>query len=398
MSSDIEKLEQSLRGLSLREMRCDPNTSVTQYAISLFEIAAAKEHVGLLSEAAEYYKKAYKLDDRVDRQYRTKLLKKLPPLEKRKDGIPTVDHRFVKLDLSKIQVRKLLSTFSECTFEPLGGDENSEIPISVLPDEMIMHLLKLLQSIDPSAWFNISMTCKKMAYLGFYDTTTWKEMAKLVYKKQVYRLEEGVNYRQVMRKKWGRQYLKMLRERPFIKYRGVYVSTVITQKPGGRDEFSNSWAVPFRMITYYRYYRFFEDGSSLKLLTILEPSKVIPLLFKNWRDVIRKQENQDNENLKRPLVNSATKQWYNIYEGRFSISPEGLLVVKSEGSQKDWDFIDKLQIENGGRYSRHDRLRWIEMGYVNTLNDEPGTFGLESEKDFKFMRVGGGYTSAIRNV
>ncbi|QOU19675.1 hypothetical protein BRETT_003826 [Brettanomyces bruxellensis] len=387
MSSDIDEIERKLKGLSLRDMRCNSKISPTQYAISLFEVAAAKEHVGLLSEAAEYYRKAYKLDDKVDKQYRTKLLEKLPPLEKRKDGIPKVDHRFVRLDLSKIQVQKLLSTFSECEFEPLDEEQNPEIPIAILPDEMLMYILKLLQLMNAPAWFNLSMTCKKMAYLGFYDSRTWKVMAKSVYSKQVYRIEEGTKYRQIMRKKWGRQYLKMLRERPFIKYRGVYVSTVITQKPGGREEFSSSWAVPFRMITYYRYYRFFRDGSSLKLLTILEPSKVIPLLYKNWKELIKRQELEDNEGSNRPLVNSTTKRWYNIYEGTFSISPEGLLIVKSEGSQKDWNFIDRLQIENGGRYSRHDRLKWIEMGYINTFNNEPGTFGLESEKDFKFMRV-----------
>ncbi|VEU22449.1 DEKNAAC103317 [Brettanomyces naardenensis] len=175
MPSDIDLIERDLKGLSLADMRTHSTKTTSEIALELFELASAKEHVGLLTEAADYYRKAYKLDDRVDMRYREKLINDLPPLEKRAGGIPKVDHRFRKLDLSKIKVRRLLESFRECRFEPL--DEARPVYLSILPDEIVMRILRLLIVDNPTSWFSFSMTCKKLAYLGFYDTTVVGEVS-----------------------------------------------------------------------------------------------------------------------------------------------------------------------------------------------------------------------------
>ncbi|QPG74830.1 hypothetical protein FOA43_002166 [Brettanomyces nanus] len=374
--AEIDLIEKRLRCLSLADMRSHSSKTASQFALELFEVAASKERVGLLTDAVEFYRMAYKLDDKVDLKYRKKIFEDLPPLEKRKDGIPKVDHRFKKLDLSKIRVRKTLASYKNCQFEPLDESLSPVLAISVLPDEILMKIMKILLLGDSPSWFNFSMSCKKCAYLGLYDGTIWRLLARIVYPHQVYQKGNNRDYRVYIRKQWGRNYLKMLNERPFIKYRGVYISTVILQKEGGRGELSSAWTAPFRIITYYRYLRFYEDGRCLKLLTILEPKKVIPRFKQNWRGLIKADQVDEN---------TIGKEWQRVYEGAFTINLQGDLVIESDGAYPDWTFTDKLKIVNGGRYSRHHKLMWLDMGYKNK-HGEPGSFSLEGEKPYVFNR------------
>lgn len=373
MPGDLDELEKKLSRLSLKDMQTDSAKDPSEFALELFEVGASKEKVGLLTEAVKYYRVAFALDDRVDIKYRKKLISELPPLEKRKDGVPVVDNRFQKLNLSKIKVRKLLSTFKHCKFEPL--DESKDIAIDALLDEILMKICRILVVNDPTSWFNLSMTCKKFSYLGFYDMSVWRLHAALTYHRQAYKRESRIEYRHEARKKWGKNYIKMLKQRPYLKYKGVYVSTVINQKQGGRTEFSDSWTAPFRILTYYRYLRFFQDGTCLKLLTILEPNRVIPKLHRNWRKLIQMDEE------------CTDKEWHRIFEGKFTMSNDGIVEIESEGPYDEWRFQDKLRITSSGKYSKHDRLQWIEMGYVTKKTGDPGNFDIRSEKDFKFMKV-----------
>lgn len=376
--ADVEALEKSLRGLSLAEMGSSSLKSPIDYALELFEVAAAKEQIGQLTEAVDYYRKAYKLDEKVDMHYRERLVNSLPPLEKRKDGIPLEDYRFKTMDLSKINVRKLLASFDRCEMEP----QNEEIPVvalAVLPDEILLRIMETMVLTDTPSWFNFSMSCKKLAYLGLYDSTVWRKLAQIVYDQQVYR-DDGKRRRKLIKEKWGRDWLKMLRERPFIKYCGIYVSTVICQKEGDRTEFSSSWNKPFRSLTYYRYYRFFPDGKCLKLLTIMEPQKVARLLKRDWG----KRLSEFNETVSQEEMPS--KRWQRVYEGQFTIDLNGHLVVKSEGALEEWLFFDELDIVNAGKYARHHKLQWDMMGYQNKKTGEEGTFSLQDQKDFMFLR------------
>lgn len=69
------------------------------------------------------------------------------------------------------------------------------------------------------------------------------------------------------------------------------------------------------------------------------------------------------------------------------MSNDGIVEIESEGPYDEWRFQDKLRITSSGKYSKHDRLQWIEMGYVTKKTGDPGNFDIRSEKDFKFMKV-----------
>ncbi|GMG55654.1 unnamed protein product [Ambrosiozyma monospora] len=148
----------------------------------------------------------------------------------------------------------------------------------------------------------------------------------------------------------------MLHDRPFLKFNGVYISTVNYQREGGRPEFSNAWNLPFRIITYYRYLRFYPDGTSLKMSTILEPQKIVYKFHKHWRKLF----NMDNE-------------WENqVYEGQWEITLDGKVKIDSCGPVENYRFVDEFQIVDGGKYAMHHKLDWIRMGYVRLIENRNG--------------------------
>jgi F-box protein 9 len=58
----------------------------------------------------------------------------------------------------------------------------------------------------------------------------------------------------------------MFHTRPRIRFSGVYISTVNYVRPGASSANQVSWNTPVHIVTYYRYLRFFRDGTVLSLL------------------------------------------------------------------------------------------------------------------------------------
>ncbi|KAG7716214.1 hypothetical protein KL933_003850 [Ogataea haglerorum] len=368
MSND--SLEESLKYLTLESIRQHPTKTKEDIALEFFELGSNKEQAGSLSEAIDYYRKAYKLDEKVDLRYRENLVKSLPTPERRKDG--SVHNGFTKLDLSKIKVKPLLESFHDAVLHPI--DEDKPIWLETLPDEVISNILEILICSDTPSWFNFAMSCRKLAWLGFGQAASWRRLCMLVYPKQVYddseRVLNGVTADQwQMVRIWDHSWHKMLSERPFIKYNGLYISVVNYQREGGRSEFSNQWNLPFRMITYYRYYRFFPDGSCQKLLTIMQPQEVVPKFYRNWRQLF------------------GTSEWERVYEGTWSMTVDGHVRCHCSGPVPMYTFVDEFQIVNGGKYARHHKLNWKRMGFVNKETLDEGDLDISNERSFAFSRV-----------
>ncbi|KAG8410673.1 hypothetical protein J3459_016961 [Metarhizium acridum] len=71
---------------------------------------------------------------------------------------------------------------------------------------------------------------------------------------------------------WG----AMFRRRPRVRFNGCYISTVNYVRSGQASTNQATWGgAPIHIVTYYRYLRFFRDGTSISLLTTLEPTHVV---------------------------------------------------------------------------------------------------------------------------
>lgn len=384
---DIERLENELKILTVKEINEHPTKSREELALEFFQVASYKESVGQLSEASDYYWKAFKLDDKVDNKYRDILFS--ARREREAEGKNSHEKSTVKVEplkLNKGQLNKLLDSYAKCKF--IAEDEEKPVFFERLPYEVLQHIIEVLIIRDTPSWINFSVVCKRLAYMGFRDKNVWSLLSRIVYERQNYRDSDEERFKSLIRSQWGNNYYKMLNERPYLKYRGVYISKVTYMKEGARSENSNSWTLPYKMVSYFRYYRFYADGTCLKIITILEPKKVIPKLHKGYTVDEDAELMRENETNQENTVESFNKRsWLRIFAGRYTISLQGDVETNCDGPVEKYRFIDKFKIVNSGQHHRHNKLEWVDLGYYDTVNERHSSLNRENEKDFMFSRV-----------
>lgn len=395
---DIDKLKSELQGITIKEINDHPTKSREEIAFELFVLASEKEQVGQLNDAADYYWKAFKLDDKVDLKYREKYFEEAKTEESRQIMTRTKDQLKIAgrsnrsnakpLELNRGRLIELLDSYSTCDF--VADDEEKPVYLQKLPYEVIENIMELLLIQDTPTWVDFSLCCKKLAFIGFRDKNIWSKLSQLVYEKQVYRDNDEEKFKYLIKSQWGIKHYQMLNMRPFIKYRGVYISKVSYMKEGARSENSNSWNLPYRIITYYRYYRFFPDGTCLKIITVLEPKRVIPKLHKGYKvseDVELMKEDVREEDVQSPVDNFSNRSWLRIFAGTFTMTLQGEVETNCDGPVEKYRFIDKFTIGSTGKYHRHNKLQWVDLGFYDTINRTHSSLNRDNEKDFVFSRV-----------
>lgn len=389
---DVEKLESELQNITIKEINEHPTKTREEIAFELFELATEKEEAGQLNDASDYYWKAFKLDEKVDLKYRERYFGNIKPEDSKKiiDVKEKIKKNNIKpLELNKNQLIKLLDSYSECEFQPL--DEEEPVYIEKLPYEVVEKIIEILLITDTPSWINFSLSCKKLSFIGFRDINIWKKLCELDYSRQVYKDNDEEKFKMLIKNQWGFNYYQMLNERPFIKFRGVYISKVSYMKEGARSENSNSWNLPYRIISYYRYYRFYSDGTCLKIITVLEPKKVIPKLHKGYKvseDIeLMNEDKIKAEDVKSPVDNFSNRSWLRIFQGTYNITLHGYVETNCDGPVEKYRFIDKFNITSSGKYHKHNKLEWVDLGFYDTINRTYSSLNRENEKDFVFSRV-----------
>lgn len=278
---------------------------------------------------------------------------------------------------------------SEATSDPSSDPFSTPSlpsPLTKLPADLWLDIMRELMRIQPESWFALAMTCKKFAYLGLGTSDVWRSLCYEVYPRQRYTEnvlfadsgEEPVPRNPLVALGAYGTWRQMLSQRPYVRFHGCYISTVRYYNEGGKAEFLSSWTNPIRTITYYRYLRFYEDGTVLKVLTELEPALVVPNLQKS----------------RRSLVDDSDAGRHRIYHGTWTMSVDGEVHVEiRNGSVLYYIFHYNLWVSHMGRH-RHARLKWGHYYAVRkaTRSDderegEITQFGIGNEKPFRFARV-----------
>ena len=115
------------------------------------------------------------------------------------------------------------------------------------------------------------------------------------------------------------------------------------------------------MVTYYRYLRFFPDGTIIKYLSADEPEHVVRLLIPgfNRRQVFRGHFEQN--------------------EGRLYVEMKDILRPRE-------DFRMVLSIKSTHR-GRHNKLSWVEYASVTTGQEDETHYDLKMMKPYFFSPV-----------
>ncbi|SCU86128.1 LANO_0C06832g1_1 [Lachancea nothofagi CBS 11611] len=327
-------------------------------AVKVWELGVSKEKDGLMMDAIVCYRRALKMDEAVEKNYRKIVMKGLT--KKHSDNVSESD---------KDRIIDGKPSDDTAGVEAQDETEALQLPcwlLETLPEDVLQHIVHHVIAMSGESWVNLSLTCKKFQQLCFEKPDPYRAFAHRIYPLQHYdeatMTLNGLNNLIALEQAlWGSDYKRMLEERAYVKFQGCYISVVNYLRHGANLEGSSSLVSPVHMITYYRYLRFYPDGTCLRLVTTDEPSVVV-------RHFSRHRRVKDAE----------LCHWTCSIDDDFSI-----LTVKRRNEK--YEFVETLQIHSHGR-RRYHRLQWIKSEAFQDTGDQI-QFSMHEEKPFSFSRV-----------
>jgi F-box protein 9 len=433
-----------------------PLTKEPKTALDHYEKAVEKESMGSLGDSVALYRQAFRIDDRVHEKYKSKHFPPSanPPKPKApstsasgpqqnpwnaSQTVPGTAHH------SSLTMSELVNDFSQLAIPrappPTEASPPPPCPIAELPGEIISDILTWTAMIDLASLSRVALVCKQFAYLVMTDESIWKPIAlgsdygfagmhydyvcsikgDPIEHEAQYLDQDTLDHEQsltlshaprlskttleidtsLLHSMYASSWRQMFRSRPRIRFNGCYISTVNYQRPGATNTSSSTWGTPILIVTYFRYLRFFRDGTCISLLTTTEPIDVVHHLTKqNLRSYVSASN----------LPNSVMKD---ALRGRWHLSGPGNDIFSSYTTSSDTEkesegevhietdgvipkYMWKMQFSlnssihnssNKKNSNNNNKLSWKGFWSYNRLTDDWGEFGLKNDKAFYFSRV-----------
>ncbi|KAK7528028.1 uncharacterized protein IWZ02DRAFT_143106 [Phyllosticta citriasiana] len=471
-----------------------PPTKVPESALEHYEEAVKREAQGKLGDSLNLYRKAFKLDDAVQEIYRKKHFPAATfpkPTNPNSSNAPVTVPNTAHHSLAGVpsSLTDLVSSFSALSIPseepPTDLSPPPPCPIADLPEELLAQILLYVAVDDVAEMGRLSLVCKRLAYLVMTEDSIWRRVAlgkEFGFAGMHYRWackldgtpagDDGQGGRLLssfkslpeQEEEEARETTKfvetalhtlpmvpnpypnfraLFRSRPRVRFGGCYISTVNYTRPGASQSNSLSWTSPVLIVTYYRYLRFFRDGTCIALLTTAEPHDVVPHLTKDhlhsrngahahsalpqvvmkdalpgrWRlsgpeHAVDDRDpllpsSSDQPPLPEPTITTTTTTTTNQHVSQnpahphvplqasaaadSSISasePEGTLHVETAGVRPRYIYRMALALESAGKNApRSNKLSWMGYWSYNRLTDDWAEFGLKNDKPFYWSRV-----------
>ena len=451
---DLEDKDEA-RKLGETGERINPsNRQEPSSALEHYERAVERESEGSLGDSLNHYRKAYRLDAGVDRIYKNK---HFPPSSfKSKPTDPNPSNAAVtvpnpahhSLDGPRpSSISQLIASFSSTSIphaeSPTDASPAPTCPLSTLPSELLISILFQTAITDVASFTRLSLVCKRLAYLVATEDGIWKRIClgpEVGFTGMHYGwtctitgnplpmtvgdIEEDLStdlssltlkppepaFDPFPLSPKYPDYQHMLHNRPRLRFNGCYISTVNYIRPGGNTASQVTWNTPVHIVTYYRYLRFFRDGTCASLLTTTEPTDVVHYLTKEnihthhagglpssvMNNCLRGRWKLSGDPYKqRSLDATADDTTVSTEKALGEDDKEGILHIETEGADAihpNPKYIYKmiLSLKSAGRASgamRNNKLVWMGYWSYNKLTDDWAEFGLKNDKAYFWSRV-----------
>lgn len=442
-------------------------------ALEHFERAVEKEGEGSLGDSLAHYRKAYKLDDRVDQVYKQKhhaAAWTSKPTNTNPSNAPvtvpsTAHHSLEEPEPKPLTFPEMIQSFAEFPItgrDPIiQGDRPPPCPIKKLPVEVLLELLQHVAIRDPAIYVRLALVCKKLTYHVMTDNNIWKRVAlgsEFGLGSQRYVFNTDLQGRPVVfstleedgleeedgdeQSSWApltemsfpkdTVWQDIFHFHPRIRFSGVYISTVNYTRPGGASATISTWSNHIHIVTYYRYLRFFRDGTCISLLTTNKPTDVIHHLTAenltfartgkrdaagtvanltpagssanaagqpgpSTRDVmkhaLRGRWRLCHPNLESPITQPDEAGTPSPHPSRpKSIMSAGDLHIETEGAGPRYTYTMHLALKSAGsaktrQNTKNNKLVWQGFWSCNKLTNDWAEFQLKHDKPFFFSTV-----------
>ena len=333
-------------------------------------------------------------------------------------------------------LKQLVVEFSDLRIEaappPTSISPQKPCRLAEMPEEILGQILSSLALVDVAAFGRMAQVCKHLAYLVLTEEATWKRVAmgeefgfgamhyqyacdiegfSLEANDSIARFlgsydeaedntealplpdERAVAFsaltEKLLHSSYASSWRQMFRSRPRVRFNGCYISTVNYTRPGATSTNTLTWGTPVHVVTYFRYLRFFRDGTAISLLTTNEPVDVVHHLTK---ENLRKNHNntlpssvmkdalRGRWRLSGPasnLIDPATKE----------LESEGDVHVETEGVVPKYTYKMLFGLTHAGKAARNNKLAWKGFWSYNRLTDDWGEFGLKNDRAYYWSRV-----------
>ena len=326
-------------------------------------------------------------------------------------------------------MKQLISGFAGLLIEPappaVEGTPAPPCPLAGLPDEILIQIFVNLAILDVASFVRLAQVCKRMAYIVATEEQIWKRICRgsevgfgamhyewqrevlggalkeVLSEVQETELVDDVTdltgtpldkdqiTESLLRRAYSSSWYQMFRLRPRIRFNGCYISVVNYIRPGHASPSQISWNSPVHIVTYYRYLRFFRDGTVISLLTTTEPAEVVHFLTK---ELLETHRDRGASHLPSAVMQSALR-------GRWRLSTafdnpdvdlkdsEADLTIETEGVHSKYMYRMELFLQSSGKGLRNHKLMWKGFWCYNNLTDDWGEFTLRNDKAFVWSRV-----------
>ncbi|KHJ33264.1 putative f-box domain-containing protein [Erysiphe necator] len=411
-------VEKSTREIQL----CDVGTLAT--ALDHYELAVKREDDGNLGESLDLYRKAFHMDHRVDRKYKNKYF----PTEKSIQVVDLKSTQDLKSDFPNEAIfdkKDLVESLSSLSIQASASDNEDIVlscPLASLPDEILVHILMSLAILDVASFVRIAQVCKKLAYLVATEQQIWRRIcigSEFGFGGMHYEWQPNSLYgifgkgiintdiqdqdqnqemnilsryditKILLHNCYSSSWYQMFRLRPRIRFNGCYISTINYLRPGESSSSQASWNNPIHIVTYYRFLRFFRDGTVISLLTTNDPVDVVPYITKEYLDA-------------RQVRGSAPKFMRQALRGRWhmakfsgshdvkidnSMNNENDIFLETEGVNEKYLYQMKLSLRSSNKACKNNKLIWRDFRSINRITNEIDQFRIKEEKAFFWSRV-----------
>ncbi|KAI8983529.1 hypothetical protein BDB01DRAFT_897115 [Pilobolus umbonatus] len=362
-SEEMDELEEKTGTISMETKEKD--------AMDYYIMAVDNERQGKLGKALDGYRRAFKLNPDIDFLYKTHFQANiLPTIESEphqpkneSDGfkhiVPIGNEYIAPYSKRADPLADLIDQFLKEDTSYIPHLDYKPVAIAKLPCEIMLHILKLLTLYSVSTLPYFALVCKRFFLLS-RDPSIWQYACIHVFKEPLMTLEESKKVQMNHVLKYNGHWMRMFIDRPRIRYDGVYISTCHYIRSGRSD---TDWNQPIHLVTYYRYIRFFPDGTLLKHLTTNEPAQVVRLL----------QPGFDKQQ---------------CFHGRFLIENDDTILIEMKDRLLPREsFHLSLRIKSTHR-GRHNKLIWNTYYSVSSgIDRNDSNYDLKLLKPFFFSPV-----------
>jgi len=263
-TNDLERFRQNwLNEMNQKKIQTGTSSLTDASKMSCKQLEADKfyltgikhEKAGKLDKAVSCYRRALKCDENVEARIRSydATMNRIQPSTSQLVMDVGESHKYEE------DLVDQLSAFSLV--------QSDRLNLVNLPTEVLLIIFRHVVSkhLDLASYCSLARTCRRFYVIG-NDVTLCRLMCSQAFKKSSKLLQGNKDI-----------FLKMLKHEAYPRTDGCYMSKVSYFREGDPTVMSPYYS-PFQCVVYYRYIRFFPDGTVYYVTTNSEPEMVVPKL------------------------------------------------------------------------------------------------------------------------